>query len=311
MTDEKKDKKAKIAKDNAVASTIARYSYFKALIDTYPELRGFFQELKRIVNASPTGQITQDEFNALTRGYEWFTTYDSKQQAAAIAKAQDVQNNTNLYAESVDVLKSSLMNDAAQYGFELSEGDAQFLAEESRFNGWDAIETKRVLGERLFNAANSGTNLAGVAGSYQTQLEQWAASNGLETTPEMLARYVAKMTMGEQSLDDVKADLRKTYLAGAYPAWADKINAGEDPSVIFAPYLRNLQNVLEDDNIGLNDPLMQRITQKVGADGKPVAVPLYEAEQMARQDPRWQTTDNAYATYANVAQNLLRTFGFA
>ena len=164
---------------------------------------------------------------------------------------------------------------------------------------------------RDLDATLGAGDTAGMAGDYQNQLTQWAARNGLTISSDMAAKYVANMTLGAQSFDDVKADLRRTYLAGTYPAWADKINEGYDPSDIFEPYVANLRRTLEDDNIGLDDPLMQRITQKVGADGKPVAVPIYEAQQMARQDPRWQKTDNAYATYANVARDLLRTFGFA
>jgi hypothetical protein len=302
---------AEQARKKTAASTIAKYAYFNALTAAYPELAGFFQDLKQVVNSSATGQITQDEFNALTRDYAWFTNFDSKQQAAAIAQAQDKQNNTNLYQESVEAAKRQIAADSRQYGLALSDEDLTFLAEQSRFNGWDALQTKEALGSQIQRAAAGGQNLAGVAGSYQSELRNWAEANGLDASDELLSRYIAKMSMGEQTLDDVKADLRRTYLAGAYPAWADKINAGDDPSEIFSPYVQKLRRTLEDDNIGLNDPLMQRITQKVGADGKPVAVPLYEAEQMARQDPRWQTTDNAYATYANVAQNLLRTFGFA
>lgn len=266
--------------------------------------------MKKIVENSPTGQVTQDEFNALTRRYDWFQSYDSNQQSAAIAKAQDEQNNTNLYEESVRSLERTLVDDAATYGFELSAEDARFLAEQSRFNGWDEAQTKQALSAQLQKAAGSGSDLTGVAGNAENALLDWASRNGLSLSRESVAKYVARMTFNRQSLEDVKADLRRTYLAGSYPAWADKINQGYDPADIFEPYVNDIRQVLEDDNIGLSDPLMQSITQRVGADGKPVATPLYEARQMARQDARWQKTDNAYATYANVAQNLLRTFGF-
>lgn len=211
---------------------------------------------------------------------------------------------------AVETNRQGVQAIAERYGISVSDERAEELARAKRFNGWSDAELLLNMRQDL-NATLMAGNTAGAAGDYQNQLMQWANRNGLTLSSETAAKYVANMTLGSQSLDDVKADLRRTYLAGTYPAWSDKINEGYDPSEIFEPYIANLRRTLEDDNIGLSDPLMQRITQKVGADGKPVAVPLHEAEQMARQDPRWQTTDNAYATYANVAQNLLRTFGFA
>jgi len=161
------------------------------------------------------------------------------------------------------------------------------------------------------NATLTAGDAIGEAGTNQAALQQWAAANGLQLSADAAAAYVGRMTLGEQSFNDVKDEIRRTYLAGMYPAWADKINAGTDPSVVFDPYKNSIKNLLELSDVGLDDPLMKQILQKTDKDGKPVAVPLYEAERMARQDPRWQQTDNAYATYANVATSLLRTFGFA
>jgi hypothetical protein len=114
---------------------------------------------------------------------------------------------------------------------------------------------------------------------------------------------------GRQTLDDVKNDLRKTYLAGMYPAWAEKIGQGLDPSVLFEPYRDTAKRLLEVDNLDFNDPIMRRAAQYVGPDGKPGQLPLYEFEQEIRKDPRWQYTDNAYESYANVGTDLLRMFG--
>jgi len=78
-----KEKRAKRAarveglRQEEIADSIAKYSYFKLLVESNPELQGYFQDLKKIIKASPTGTITQDEVNNATRGYKYFTTYDS------------------------------------------------------------------------------------------------------------------------------------------------------------------------------------------------------------------------------------------
>jgi hypothetical protein len=39
-------------------------------------------------------------------------------------------------------------------------------------------------------------------------------------------------------------------------------------------------------------------------------LPMYEFEKQIRQDPRWQKTNNAHESYARMAQDVLRMFGF-
>lgn len=46
--------KAKKQRQRAVADTIARYAYFNYLTESYPELQGFFDQLKAVVRRSPT-----------------------------------------------------------------------------------------------------------------------------------------------------------------------------------------------------------------------------------------------------------------
>lgn len=151
---------------------------------------------------------------------------------------------------------------------------------------------------------------AGAAGATQDSLQQWAASNGVSVSEQMLRDYIKRVTAGDMTMDDVKSDIRKTYLAGAYPAWSDKIQQGFDPADLFKPYLDSARNLLENDSITLDDPIMQKITQAVGPDGKPATVPLYQAMEMVRKDERWQYTDNARNAYANAGEDILRMFGF-
>ena len=142
-------------------------------------------------------------------------------------------------------------------------------------------------------------------------MTQWASRNGLAIDKSMLAKYVGNMTLGQQTLDDVKQELRTTYLMGAYPAWADRIEKGFDPEAISRPYRSAAAKLLEveEDEISLDDPLLKRGLQGTGPDGKPRVVPLYEFESEIRKDPRWDKTNNAYETYTKVGTDLLRMFG--
>lgn len=308
MADKPADKAQK-QRQRQIADTIAKYAYFNYLIETFPELQGFFDQLKATVQKSPTGQITQDEFNALTRGVGFFEDLDSKQQRAEIERAQDRQNNTNLYGESVAELKRVIGQQAAKAGLELSDEILTQLAEQSRYNGWDAVQTQQALGEQIQKAASAGQDLRGSAGSVQVELSDWARRNGLNLTPEQLAPFISRGATGMQSLEDAKAELRKTYLVGMFPAWSERIAAGLDPEFLFKPHINSVANVLEDPTIDFSDPLVKQITQAVGPDGKPYAMPIYEAEALARKDARWLKTDNAFDTVSRIADDLRRMWG--
>lgn len=209
----------------------------------------------------------------------------------------------------VETNRQSVQSIAERYGINVSPERADELARAMRYNGWSDSELLLNMRSDLDATLIAG-DTTGSAGDYQTALMQWATKNGLSLSQEAAAKYVANMTLGSQSLDDVKADLRRTYLVGLFPAWSDKIEAGYDPADLFSPYVDYARKTLEDDSIGMDDPLVKRMTQAVGSDGKPMVVPLYEAQRMMRQDSRWQKTDNAYDTYARAAQDILSTFGF-
>jgi hypothetical protein len=289
----------------------AQYNWILGLAveDPTKSIEQFWRQLKRTINQSDGDTaVIQSFVQQRLPEIDAFKGMYAEQIRTAIVDAQpDLAADVD---RAVEVNRQTVDDVARERGIKLTPERAVDLAQQARRNGWSRAEIFLNMRADLENTLMEG-DTTGTAGDYQNALMQWASRNGLSLSKETAAKYVMNMTVGSQSLDDVKADLRRTYLAGAYPAWSDRINQGYDPADIFEPYVNDIRDLLEDDQIGLNDPLMQQITQKVGNDGKPFAVPLYEAKQMARQDPRWQKTDNAYATYANVAQNLLRTFGFA
>lgn len=285
----------------------AEMSYAVALVSGSDDLKAFFNEIAGIIKR--TGYApTQQEFNKLSKKHQWFQDHDANQQAALLAEANDPTN----YKKSLEVKATAIREAADQIGVPLDDAAVTDLAKLARYNGWTDADLRKNLTPYL-QAAVGTDDLTGQAGDYQTQLSEWIAQNGLDIPQSTINAMVTKGAFGKQSIQDMQAELRKTYLSGAYPAWADKINAGMDPSVLASPYMGAASKLLElgdNNSVSINDPLIKKAMQSVGPDGKPVQMPLYEFEQMVRKDPRWQKTDNAYATYANVARNVLSTFGF-
>jgi hypothetical protein len=63
---------------------------------------------------------------------------------------------------------------------------------------------------------------------------------------------------------------------------------------------------INEETIGLNDPTLQMAISN--PDGKEVS--LFEYQTRLRKDPRWQFTDQARSEAADVAQKVLKDFGF-
>lgn len=154
-------------------------------------------------------------------------------------------------------------------------------------------------------------NIYGEASKTMNDLRSWAQANGVTLTDNSIRNYTQQVIKGDRTVDDIKSDLRRTYVAGAYPAWADRINAGDDIADIAEPYRRTMANLLEveDQEITLTDNTLRSALQGVGADGKPAVVPIYEFEKRVRKDPRWQYTNNAQADYSRAAYSILNMFG--
>lgn len=151
----------------------------------------------------------------------------------------------------------------------------------------------------------------GEASKTMNDLRSWAQANGVTLTDNSIRQYTQQVIKGDRTADDIKADLRRTYVAGSYPAWSERINAGEDIADIAAPYRQTMATLLEvnDGDINLNDNTLRSALQGVGADGKPAVVPIYEFEKQVRKDPRWQYTNNAQSDYSRAAYDVLNMFG--
>lgn len=241
---------------------------------------------------------------------DWYQSRDAFRRESEIQRSDPATRND--YLRSLERTRTRIQNLANRYGIQLTSQELEDFAEESRLMQWtdsEIDENLRPLLETQVVAAEPGS-LMGTAGDVETQLLSWSRQNGLTLTRQSIGRYISNITTGVQTIEDAKQDIRKTYLAGMYPAWAERINAGDDPAAIFEPYRNTAANLLEMEDIGFDDPIMKRAAQYVGADGKPMQLPMYQFEKEIRQDPRWQKTNNAHESYARMAQDVLRMFGF-
>ena len=302
---DKKKEKPKTARQYAL-----ELGYAMELINSDPSLQEWIKRVRRYMDRNQGRTPTEYEMDELKSGIAWFEKYNADQELARMQQA-DPRRRAD-WNRSLELAQQRVALLARRDGVELTPEELRVLATDVRLNQLTDVEIQERFAPILERAIVAGTDLAGAAAEFEREILQWSRRNGLQLTGQMLARYVQAGVEGRSSLDDIKNDLRRTYLLGQYPGWADRIEQGFDPADIAQPYIERMARLLEIDEmeIDLNDNLLQRGMQSVGNDGKPRVMPLYEFEQEIRKDPRWEFTENAYDVYSRVGTNLLRTFGF-
>lgn len=289
---------------------LANLGFAMELINSDPSLQEFIKRVRRYMDQNNDRTPTPYELDQIKEGIDWFERLNAVQEEARMFQADPRRRADWNRAQELD--RENVRNIAISVGVELSEEDVKSIALDARLNRLTEQEIRQRMNPFLQAAVTGGADLSGRAAEFEREILQWSRRNGLQLTGQTLAKYVQAGVEGRSTMDDVKNDLRRTYLLGQYPAWSDRIEQGFDPADIAQPYIERMSRLLEIDEqqIDLNDQLLQRGMQSIGQDGKPRVMPLYEFEQEIRKDPRWEFTENAYDVYSRIGTNLLRTFGF-
>ena len=283
--------------------SVADYDYLLFLMNRpgNEELMGIYDVVLKKINSSATKTITVTEFDDITKNYTWFQNFDADKQASEIMIAEDLANGTNLYQQKVALRRGSLAEQAREYGISFTEEKLTEIANTAEYDAFSAAELKTFLRDEV--SFDGTQDLTGAAGNFQQALQQWSAKNGLQIPAESLNNLIKSGAFEDQSFEDMKQQLRKTYLMGAFPGWEKEIAAGADPYDLAAPYRASLASVLEmnEEDISFDDDLLSQAMQ--------TKMTITDLKREARKDPRWDKTENALKTYTDAGTNILTMFG--
>ena len=305
--DTKKTGKGKKERKVTARQYLLEAGYAMELLNSDPSLQEFVGRLKTYMSENKGRTPTDRELDDMKQGIDWFERYNADQELARRQQA-DPRFRAD-WERSIELAEQNVRALAANYGVELTPDEIRTLATDVRLNKLTDVEVRERFAPILERALAQGADLSGRAAEIEREILQWSQRNGLRLTGQTIARYVQAGIEGRSTLDDIKNDLRRTYLAGQYPAWSDKINEGSDPADLFEPYRQTASNLLELPEISFDDPILKRASQAIGDDGKPIQMPLYQFEQEIRKDPRWQQTNNAMEAYNRLADQILSMFG--
>lgn len=242
----------------------------------------------------------------------WWLSFTVEERRRRLQEV-DPEKQAN-FNESVESARGVLEANARNvYGFDVDPQVLDDLARRSYLEGWDEndirTELKKLADESLVaNETNDG--FRGQLGKYAAELSAWSTRNGFEIDQQTADRMLSSVAFGEMTIDQVKDSLRKQYMVGAFPAWAEQINAGLDIYDLASPYRSVAQRMLGRTDVSMNDPIMQQMMQMQDESGSWKPRPLWEAEKFIRGTEDWQYSDDAYETYANVGERIGRMFGF-
>jgi hypothetical protein len=122
-----------------------------------------------------------------------------------------------------------------------------------------------------------------------------------------------QIAMGKKTLDNYSVELQQKA-AIEYPQLADrfKLNPKLTTYDIASPIIKMLAKVweVEEDSIGFDNPIVVSYLKPGGADGKGVAPSYYDLLLKAKNDPKYQLTQQANNEARDGASSLGNALGF-
>lgn len=266
------------------------------VLTSIPDLSKIFKEA---VNQS----WSTAQFTAALQNTEWFKSNSDSQRQMAMLQMQDPAS----YRQQLQQKSVMIQDLATAVGASLSSKNLNDLATLAlSTNMSDEQITKSLSGYIQMTKAG---HFGGAAGQAEMSMRGLAANLGLTLTDQQVSSYATRIATGLSSLEDMQGFLR-SQAASKYPAYAKDIQAGANLSDLAQQYISAYNNTMEQSGTTLQNPTIQKALSYRDAQGQPAQLPVWQFEQMLKQDPRWQTTNNARDSLMSSAKQVLTNFGF-
>lgn len=284
----------------------ASYGFVALLAQTVPEIGALMQQA---VNE----KWTADRFQLAVANTNWWKNTDAAtrqwvtQQAADPASADAALRDGGMQLQTM----------AAGMGFAdnvFDTGQAREAWLYSKLHGFTDQQTKAYIAQLAIPNTVGLPQVGGEFGKWMNDFRTIGANYGYppDQTDRLMKEWaVDSWAGGTGDLSGFEQEMRN-YAKAKYAPFADRIDAGATVRDIAQPYVDAYSQILEvnPQDVDLNDNLMQKWLQGTSEAGKPpVAVPVWQAAQDLRKDPRWQYTHNAWQSAATAVNSIGRAFG--
>lgn len=277
------------------------------LAETYGMSVAFFNsnpELKRLLSQATKGQWDGTLFQAHLKNTKWWrTTQDSLRKVEVMQK-----DDPATYKATIQASRVAAEQLAVKMGAVLSGSALDRLAKNIVSYGWNDAQIQNFLGNYI--KFNDKQVVGGLAGQAFQQLRTEAYDNGISVNEQQLKNMAAYVVRGVSTMEKEIGNIRGIAM-GAYPAYADQIQAGQKMSDIAQPYVQAMAKTLEipDSEISMYNPKIKAALNRAGPDGKPSPMSITDFEQSLRDLPDWRRTATAQNQVFQIGQQVLRNMG--
>lgn len=276
----------------------SEYGWAYSFLTSIPEVKGIF-------DSYVSENWDKGKFQAKLRETKWW-----QENSDTIRQAQqEKMTDPATYNAKIEAAKVQLQQLAGEMGAIIPPDKLSKFAEQSIQTGMDEALLRNLLGQYI--TFTDKATLTGAAGMLERQMKQYAYDQGVSLDKQTIKNHAQLVARGLASQEDFKNQII-SQAASAYPAYTEQLQGGQTMRQIASPYIQQMAGDLgiNDNSIGLSDPLIRRALNGLSKDGKPLGMTLTDFQSTVRNDPRWRRSDNARNSTMSVGLDVLRNMGF-
>jgi hypothetical protein len=277
------------------------------LSETYGMSYAFFKsqpELMKMLKGAVAGQWTADKFQAEIKNSNWW-----KKNSKTVRETQVLQkSDPATYKATMEAARVSAKQMAVKAGAILSDKNAEKLAKNMVWYGWEEAQVTNFLGQYV--TFGKDHTLGGMAGQAAQAIKQEAYKNGVAVTEQSVLNNAQYLVRGLTSMEKIQANIREQS-AGLYPAFAEQIKAGADIQDLAQPYIQVVANELgtPETDVSVFSSKVKQALNRSNAKGEPEPMDLDTFTQLVRNDPAWRKTSQVAEKTMNIGRQVLADMG--
>lgn len=193
-------------------------------------------------------------------------------------------------------------------GVDLTPQQIQNLAHTAVRNGLTDQEIQHsVVGFYHFDPKQTAT---GQASADIASIRQMADNYYVPLADKTMDSLTGKLLDGTLDSNSLQAYFQQ-QAESMFPHLKPQMDAGMTVADVAGSYVKNMADTLElnPDSIKVQDPTVMKALQSPDGKGGFQLMPLWQFNQMLKQDPRWLQTDNANSELMGRAGGLLKNMG--
>lgn len=232
--------------------------------------------------------------NATIQGTRWWRQTTDSQRKFDADEALDPATTANQIQRQAALLGKQ----ARTYGINVNQNQLNSLARDVLRNGLTSQEATDLLIN--YNDGKLASATGGKIGGAAFRIRRAFSQYGLPVSEETIADLSRKWALGELDADALEGMIVSQAKA-RYPNMASLLDQGVTPQQYFEPVKQTVARELEmnPESIDIFDPKYSQVLN----------MPLWEAQQWARNQPAWRQTSGANDKANSLVQMIAKTFG--